>query len=81
MKHVIICEYAKQMKATLFDYVAKNKHSVFQYYNTYIIGVVELKNGDEVWILPKIVYKSWCMGRTYMIDGKLYHSGQPCSVK
>ena len=81
MRHVIICEYAKHMKLTLFDYIEKNKDEVFRYYNTYLIGVVELKNGDEVWIMPRIEYKVWCKGRTYMKDGKLYHSGQPCSVK
>lgn len=81
MRHVIICEYARQMKLTLFDYIKKNKDEVFRYYNTYLIGVVELKNGDEVWIMSRIEYKVWCKGQTYMIDGKMYHGGEPCSVK
>lgn len=78
MRHVIICEYARQMKLTLLDYIEKNKDEVFRYHNTYLMGVVELKNGDEIRIMPRIEYKVWCMGRTYMINGKMYHSGQPC---
>lgn len=31
-------------------------------------------NGKEYWIMHQIYYEEWCKGRTYYIDGKLYHS-------
>lgn len=32
-------------------------------------------NGDDHWYMGKIAYSKWCKGRTYMLDGKLHHSG------
>lgn len=81
MKHVIVCGYARDLTQTCFDYVEKNKEQVFRFYTKNYIGIAELKNGDEVWIIPSSIYKNWCKGRTYMIDGKKYHSGYPCTDK
>lgn len=32
-------------------------------------------NSKEYWVIHKCYYEEWCKGRTYYIDGKLYHSG------
>lgn len=32
---------------------------------------------DEHHFMGETMYHKWCMGRTYEMDGKLYHSGYP----
>lgn len=38
---------------------------------------VKLMNGDEHHFMNCDVYRKWSMGRTYNLDGILYHSGFP----
>lgn len=81
MKEVIVCEYARDFKTTFFNFLEQNKDNLFKYYNTYLIGVAELKDGREVWIMPYIEYKQWCKGRTYIKNGKILHSDYPVVSK
>lgn len=37
--------------------------------------VIFLMNGDVLCYLSARLYERWCIGRTYMMDGELYHSG------
>ena len=32
---------------------------------------------DKHYFMSGTMYHKWCMGRTYEMDGKLYHSGYP----
>lgn len=32
-------------------------------------------NGDSHWFIGQDRYRYWCMGRTYLLDGKKMHSG------
>ena len=34
-----------------------------------------LDNGDTHYFMDRHKYKTWCLGRTYMMGGELYHSG------
>lgn len=36
-----------------------------------------LQNGEEHHFMSEIIYPSWCKGRTYMYDQRLYRSGYP----
>ena len=36
---------------------------------------VTLKNGAQHCFIPNSIYWKWCLGKTYMLDGELYHSG------
>ena len=38
---------------------------------------VKLMNGDEHYFMNLDVYRKWSTGRTYILDGTLYHSGFP----
>lgn len=81
MKEVIVCRYARDFKTTYFDFLEQNKDNLFKYHNTNLIGVAELKDGREVWVMPAIKYEEWCKGKTYLLDGELYHSGYPVKRK
>ena len=37
--------------------------------------LVICRNGDKHYFMGEIVYRKWCLGRDYIIDGKQYHSG------
>ena len=39
---------------------------------------VKLLDGDEHCFMSFDFYKKWNIGRTYTMDGKLYHSGFQC---
>lgn len=41
------------------------------------VRMVKLNNGEEHHFMPEREYHKWCMGRTYEMDGELYHSGYP----
>ena len=77
MKEVIVCGYAREFKTTFFNFLEQNKDNLFRYYNTNLIGVAELKDGREVWVMPAIEYEQWCKGKTYLLNGERYHSGYP----
>ena len=39
--------------------------------------MVKLVGGDEHYFMNIDAYKKWSIGRTYILDGILYHSGFP----
>lgn len=39
---------------------------------------VVLDDGTKHYFMGMDKYLDWCKGRTYMLDGKMYHSGYPC---
>ena len=77
LKEVIVCRYARDFKTTFFNFLEQNKDNLFRCHNTNLIGVAELKDGREVWVMPAIEYEQWCKGRTYLLNGECYHSGYP----
>lgn len=43
----------------------------------FYVRMVKLKTGDEHHFMNATTYHKWCVGRTYEMDGELYHSGYP----
>ena len=54
------------------EYVNKNKEDI-KTINTVKSSVI-CKNGDVHYFLSRHMYSEWCKGRTYILDGELYHS-------
>lgn len=35
-----------------------------------------LEDGNVHYFVSQFIYNKWCLGRTYMLNGELYHSGE-----
>lgn len=44
---------------------------------TYEVLSATLRNGEEHYFMSDATYRTWCIGRSYMINGQVYHSGYP----
>ena len=58
------------------NFVNEQKNSINNIRKTSIIKV-KLKDGDEHHFMNLDTYLKWSIGRTYKLDGILYHSGFP----
>lgn len=43
-------------------------------------GSVHTKDGLKHWFMGAAKYDFWCIGRTYAMNGVLYHSGYPVKL-
>ena len=79
----IECHVCPSWRAAFWYYhyfVNVNYDMIEKTLETHDIKIVVLKNGEEHHFMADQVYEHWCKGRTYTIEGTLYHSGVPEEV-
>lgn len=67
-KKQAVWEY-EHFLSTLSKVALRSKIKTFDYKQMVKIG------NDEIWFLCEVEYPTWCKGRTYMMNGRNYHSG------
>lgn len=74
---IIYADYYNDMKtaaAHAREYINEHK-AIIDHSRMKPYPVIFLMNGDVLCYLSARQYERWCIGRTYMLDGELYHSG------
>ena len=74
---IIYADYYNDMKtaaAHAREYIKEHK-AIIDHSRMKPYPVIFLMNGDVLCYLSARQYERWCIGRTYMLDGELYHSG------
>lgn len=73
--HVFLTEYDARLG---FYEFAESRLALIKCIDGNCFRVRMAKIGDdEHYFMGETMYHKWCMGRTYKIDDKLYHSGYP----
>lgn len=77
----------------VYAYVYPSEREACLYFRTFILNnditrsrvagvyTAQLDNGDEYCFMNERCYQKWNLGRTYMRDSKLYHSGFLCTER
>ena len=78
MLHAHVFQTEKDARYGFYEYVEPRIDKVKWIDGSiFYVRMVKLKTGDEHHFMNETTYHKWCMGRTYEMDGKLYHSGYP----
>lgn len=82
MIYAHIFQFEKDARYGLYEFVEPRIDEV-EYIDgsIFYVRMVKLKNGTEHHFMSNIAYQKWCMGRTYEMDGELYHSGYACKER
>lgn len=56
-------------------YINDNRHNILKISKTPSYIMVQMLNGEMHYFMSSYLYYFWCKGRTYELDGKMYHSG------
>lgn len=73
--HVFLTE--KDARLGFYEFV-EPRVDLIKYIDGSCFRVRIVKIGDdEHHFMNETMYHKWCMGRTYEMDGRLYHSGFP----
>lgn len=65
----------RQAKFGFEEYIKKNINLICRY--SWNHRFIELRSGLKICFMTDEEYVIWCKGKTYLLDGKFYHSGVP----
>ena len=73
---VFIKENLRLADIAMCEFLDKNREYVKKH-SRHPHHCVTMKDGRTIYFLTVFEYDTWCKGRTYRINGKLFHSGYP----
>ena len=71
--YVHIFHLEKDARIAMMQWVNCHKDEIIRVNK--VQGFAVCKGGIRHYFMGEIMYKKWCLGRDYIIDGKHYHSG------